>query len=282
MSLELVLPGAAMQRGIQRAMDLVAFGLQAAEGPLPAELSVPNTFGQVISAPDRAKRPEEAREEFRAWVIANGLRECVEAVAPALEWARRFCFLWTRDGAAVPLPDGKCQLQARISGEEWNKEIVVGGRKFDRLPFPEKIEALRTAYGFEPPELTPHAVSLNAARNCLSHRSGLVGEADLKAPGDPGLVMKWRRLRLSIGEGAEARILDKGSRVEAGDLLKPEIVDTERTIPVGERIIITANEYVEMALTFLFFGMQLQASAEAVQNRRKPAVTVDSEPGGSA
>jgi hypothetical protein len=214
MSLELVLPGAAMQRGIQRAMDLVAFGLQAAEGSLPTELSIPNAFGQVISAPDRAKKPEEAREEFRSWVIANGLRECVEAVAPALEWARRFCFMWTRDGAAVPLPDGKFQLQARFTGEEWDKEIVVGGRKYDRLPFPEKIEHLKTAYGFNPPELTPHVVSLNAVRNCLSHRAGVVGAADLKAPGDPGLVMRWRRLRFSIGEGADGRILDKGSRVK--------------------------------------------------------------------
>jgi len=172
------------------------------------------------------------------------------------------------------LEDGKFQLQAQFTGEEWNKHIVVGARKFDRLPLPEKIDHLQTLYRFDPPELTPHVISLYAARNCLSHRLGVVGHPDLKTSTDLGLVLRWRQLRLSIGEGEVARTLVKGSRVKAGETIKTEILDVERTIPLGERLTISSQEYVEMALTFLFFGMQLQVSAEAVQNRRKPSAPI--------
>jgi len=269
--LELTLPLGALQRDIQRAVDLVGFGLQAAEHATISDLSIPNAFGHVIAAEDRVLSIDEARVLFRSWVLANGLRECVEAVGPALEWARRFCVLWTRQGSVHPTEGGKFQLRAQFTGEEWNAQIVRGSKKFDRLPLPEKLDHLQSMYACTPPELSAHVVSLNATRNCLSHRAGIVSAADLKEPGDPGLVMRWRRLHLTTGNEAEERILHAGARVEAGELLTVGFVDAERTTALGERITLSPQDFVDVALTFLLFAIQLQASVESVQNRRLPS-----------
>jgi hypothetical protein len=121
--LELTLPDAELRRGIQRAVDLVGFGLQAAEQSSIADLNVPGAFPAIVASPEAALDAAEAPSTFQSWVIANGLRDCVDAVGPALEWARRFCFFWTRDGTVERKGVG-ISLSARFSGEEWNRSIV--------------------------------------------------------------------------------------------------------------------------------------------------------------
>ena len=103
MRLELKLPTGVLQVALQHSIDLVAFGLKAADHAEPVDLKMPDSFGQVIAAQDRALDVESVRAEFRSWVLANGLRDCVETIGPTLEWARRFCFLWTREGPVTPL-----------------------------------------------------------------------------------------------------------------------------------------------------------------------------------
>lgn len=102
MGLELPHPAGLLQLALQRAVDLVAFGLRASDDATPADLSIPGIFGHVSPAQNHALSVEDARAEFRSWVVANGFRECVEAMGPSLEWLRKTCFFWTRPGTIAP------------------------------------------------------------------------------------------------------------------------------------------------------------------------------------
>jgi len=196
--LELPHPTGLLQAELQRAVDLVAFGLRAAETATATDLSIPGVRGHVTAAQDRALSIEEAQNEFRSWVLANGFRDCVEAIGPTLEWARKFCFIWTRPGDVTIREDGTISLGANITGEEWNRDIVEGARTFDFMGLPNKLNHLEHKYGFMLPPLCEHILTLNKARNCLSHRRGIVSQEDVNDPSGSSLRIMWRRLQLSI------------------------------------------------------------------------------------
>jgi hypothetical protein len=271
MSLELPLPSGILQTTLQRSRDLVAFGLQAADHAALVDLRVPDSFLEVVPARNRALDPEGARSEFRTWVLANGLRDCVEAIGPTLEWVRKFCFFWTREGSVTPLEDGKFRLSGRLTGDEWNTNIVRGAAKFDRLPLPEKLIYLQKRYSWHRPELSDHILSLNAVRNCLVHRDGIVGGNDLKLSGDQGLSVRWRKGELVAGTGTDKRVLEAGSHVDAGETVTVEFIDLEKSFALGERVVFNVTEYVDISLTFLLFGRQAQKSTMELQEHRRPA-----------
>jgi len=75
----------ALQRSIQRTLDLVSFGLQAAEKAKDIDrLLLPEIRMHFSIAENQKLDVESARKEFRQWVIASGLRDCVEAVNPLM------------------------------------------------------------------------------------------------------------------------------------------------------------------------------------------------------
>lgn len=269
--LELVMPLGALQRALQRSVDLVAFGLQAAERATVTQLAIPGLFNQVSPARNERLGVDSARSLFQNWVIANGLRDCVEAVSPALEWARKFCFMWTGPGKAVPLENGQFRLEATFSAQDWNDHIVRGAQRFDRLPLPQKFEHLNVTYGWAIPTLADHVLSLNGARNCLAHRGGIVAAADLKNQSDSALTVRLRRLQVMVSGPEGQRSVSQGTVVNSGESVTAAFVDWEKSVALGQRIEFTPEEYVDAALTFLLFGMEVQTSSEAIQNARMPS-----------
>jgi len=267
--LELPHPTGVLQAELQRAVDLVAFGLRAADTATPVDLSIPGVSSHVSPAQSRSLSIEEARAEFRSWILANGFRDCVEAIGPSLEWARKFCFIWTRPGDVTIQEDGTITLGAIISGEEWNKEIIEGAKKFDFMGLANKLSHLEQKYGFRPPSLHEHILTLNKARNCLSHRRGIVGEEDVNDPSGPFLRIVWRRLQFTVRTEQGEKPLELPAHVEAGSLLAMSFVDTSKRFAIGERLQITPEEFVEMAMTFLLFALQLQESLKQMEERRR-------------
>lgn len=266
--LEFPRASAVIQVAVQRSVDLVSFGLHAAAQAGPAELSVPKSFGQVIAAADRRLSVEDARSAFRVWVLANGLRDCVEALGPALEWARKECVLWSQPGVITRREDGILNLSAELSGETWNRQIVAGARRYDRLPLPEKLRHLEEQFGLQRPAYADTALSINAARNCLTHRSGVVGVEDLADPSDPGLLVRWCTLSVEAQGEAGTRYVSAGSRVEAGETVRVTLALTERQFLLGMKIELSEQEYVQIATTLVFFAQQIEQSIARMQEAR--------------
>lgn len=174
-TLEFPHPTGYLHQELQRVIDLVAFGLQAANTYDSNEFSIPGLPFHIVPSKVKVRDIEDARIEFKSWVLGNGLRECVEAVGPMLEWARRYCFLWSCSGELVKRENGSLALSAHINGEKWNREVVHNAKKFESMGLPNKLDHLNQKFNFNKPELTKHILSLNKARNCLSHRKGVVG-----------------------------------------------------------------------------------------------------------
>lgn len=170
--------------GIRRVAIFMGLGLNAARNeafkdyeltklaPGYAEGDVMGiTYGLV---PDGAPAEKVAqfKEEFGYWVTSNGLRDLVETFAAYLDQIHSIALLVTHAAGRV-LPNHE-HLQAafhRHPGLGW------------------KLEMLRERFGItlEKPHLLE---SLYAARNCLSHRLGVVAEKH-DCGDDGSLKVKW-------------------------------------------------------------------------------------------
>ena len=117
-----------LQLALQRSVDLVSFGLLAAETATGSDIMLPGATFQIAAAGDRRMDFESARAEFRRWILEGGLRDSIEAVGPVLEDVRLQCAL--------------ASLPAQTTGEEWNTRIYQEGTSFHRLGLPDKIERL--------------------------------------------------------------------------------------------------------------------------------------------
>jgi hypothetical protein len=244
-----------LHRAVLRSYDIVAFGLQAADTAPVGELQLPGAFFHMgdPNSPDRTW--ETAKAAFKTWVLGAGLRDCVEAVGALLEEGRKVCAFWSFGPGRV-----------QVTGEEWNRRVVQGARRFHRLGLPDKIETLKKTY--DPsiaPATTEHVLSINAARNCLVHRGGVVTDLDVTTPEGQakGLMVRWVKMQLLfIDEDGERPIngpvdVKKGQRIGVRSA-----AEASKFFPLGEAVTFTTQEFSELAYTFSLFGQQLAVNLE--------------------
>lgn len=268
--LELVDPTGLIQTELQKAIDLVSFGLHAAEDLEIDSLEIPGVTFHFTPAQSKSMEIDEAREVFGVWVLGNGLRDCVDAIGPSLEWARRICFLWTRKGAVSVNDDGSLRLSAQIAEGEWNEQLVQEGADFEYWPLRKKLNFLEESYGLKIPELTEAVLSISYARNCLTHRRGIVGQEDLRSDKDIGLVVRWRKMQLTARGESGDRVIEPPAQVKEGEQILIGYADDSKEFKLGEQIQFTPQEFVQLATTFMLFGHQIQQSIQSLQQARKP------------
>lgn len=176
-----------LQRSLQRATDMVAFGLWASENASGTDNhDFPGAFFTVSPGENVRLDFDGKKREFPGWVLANGLRDCVEAVHAFLEEARRICSLWT---SLVHVD--------RMTGAEWNnwrRKEEAEASDFHAMGLPGKFDVL---IGYSPILATPlrdHILTINRGRNCLVHRQGKVTSRDTNTP--EGLMVRWLKMQL--------------------------------------------------------------------------------------
>ena len=251
--------------GVNHAIQTVSAGLRGLDAA-GGNLTLPRArVGLGSREPDEPN--EDDLEVVRTRILAGGLRDCVDAIGGALVAAYRECQLWAQPGTIVQQDDGNLHLTATTTGAWWNETFVTGAERFERLTLPEKIARLEQL-GLARPAYAEHVLSLNAARNCLTHRGGVVGPRDLKAAADEGLEVTWRRMELSAMHDGHVRPLDIGSTVEEGETVRVEVAATSRVFALGERITFSEDDFSEMALTFMLYAQQITAGILEMQRRR--------------
>jgi hypothetical protein len=266
--LELVTASAALGIAVQRSVQLVAFGLRASDALTRHDPNVPSAIVQLKVDKEHRLTLRSVRAAYKRWVLANGLRDCVESLGEVLEAARFEATLWDFGGLIVQHEDGKLSLGATIEPEVWNRRVVAARDRFDRLPLPDKIAHLHDRLRVERPALTESILSISAARNCLTHRQGRVGTEDLTRGAD-ALVVTWRRWRLEGKRAGRRRhVVRLGTALEANTVVSIRLVEVTRRFRLGQRIAFTAREYVEIATTFALFGGELQERIRQMQLSR--------------
>ena len=268
----------ALRGAVQRSIDLVAFGLHAADNADVQELTIPDVSVQV-TVDHRRLSPEEARSEFRAWVVGGGIRDCVDAIGPALEWARKELVMWSQPGAVGRKEDGRLNLEVQMPGATWNDDIIGGASAFDRLTLPDKLLRLE-ALGMGRPAFVDDILSLNAARNCLVHRLGVVGPVDVKSAPDLPFNVTWRRMQLTATGEEGTHEIGPGSVVVAEEQVRIAIVAVEREFALGDHVEFSVEDYSQIALTFQFFSQQVQHEIGLFQESRLSSPDSDEGKGG--
>lgn len=250
---------------VQRTIGLVGYGLQAAASATPTDLRIPGLFFNLSVPGDQALTAERAPSEFRSWMLAHALTDCVEAVGSALESARIWCLIWSQPAALQKLEDGSVSLKAQLGSEFWNKEVIGGAQKFDRLPLPDKLAHIQS-FGVAALSESGDILALNAARNCLTHRGGVVGAKDLQSPTAAGLTVTWKGFRLDVKEPSGIRTLTEPGVVAAGAELSMATHSVSRTFALGRSIVISAQDLVDIGSTFILFANELEVAIDAWQN----------------
>jgi len=198
----------------------------------------------------RFRGPERSLEQRRAlhenWILAKAFQDLLRAVRHALEEAHVMATLFAKRHRATSsgtLADFIRPFQSKAAG----------------LPFPGLLDAVN---GLLDPKLefSDSYRSLQAARNCLEHRAGVVNQIDTK--GAAALLLSIPRLKLFYFRGNEEIELLAGERVDSGDdraeveiMAKLEI--RRRSIAVGQRLSFSALEFNEIAFACNYLGQQL-------------------------
>lgn len=234
---------------IQNLLDIVSF-ICAGHGSVTDEsYDAPMGFINVHPASNLRLSFQQAKEKSHQWLLTSFLTESVNITGGFLDETRRVCAL--------------CRLCAKkkTTGKELNAVLGDEARKFHRLGFPDKFEALRSDFGVTT-NLQDHFLSLNQARNCLVHRKGIVAGKDTNE-GDK-LVIKWRIMQVVAkpADGTPEITLVEPKVLEAESEVYVRVVDRTKAIDVGQEILLAREELCQNIFTLFLLAQDLVKSAE--------------------
>jgi len=169
------------QASTQRVSMLMAFGLNASHEADAATFHLPG-FIQYIDAPKNLSLVEAAqiKEEFRIWVVASGFRDLHQGMESFLNALYHIILI------------AECKL-----GKIHKSKVDGTLKQFERKGLSRKFEFVYKKYGFDT-AFSEYFNSLAQARNCLTHRNGIVGNEDLK--GESSFKVNWLGLDAEIVE----------------------------------------------------------------------------------
>jgi hypothetical protein len=218
-------------RGIRRASVFMGIGTNAArQVPRVSHVLEGSPFVVVPSAVSEEVQSQFS-DTFEQWVVSNGLREIVETLSSFLIEAFKGAYILNAGSSADAL-----EFQKAVS-------------KFDRVGVEKQLARISEMLALDG-RFLPMFGSLNIARNCLSHRRGIIGREDEQAPG-AGFVLTWRTRSLRREDGTDLTLAIKDGqapRVEAGERLIFEEVERTRHLTIGQEIHLTQHELSEICL----------------------------------
>ena len=200
------------------------------------------------------------KDEFQEWVIANGLRELHEAFVEYLEKLNQACLTigW-------------------IAKSHSSEDCDRLHEKFPKAGFPEKIAVLRKSFAVQ----TAHEeglLSLNTARNCLTHRRGIVGSADVGDRED--LCMRWRALEIYVipvgGEPILNFDIPPGGLDVSGGVIESKYVERNFNVGVGQMLKLTPLQLAEIC--FFVDEAAVELANSAVEYARSVGIQIRNRP----
>ncbi len=237
-----------LQRALQRIIYLVAAGLQTRQYINAKQLELPTNSFKVIFDSSLLWDDQKAQNEYLQWVLSNGFRDAIESLNSFLESTHRVLSFWELAGIQR---DG-----VEITGALWNDIVIGSTQKFHNLGFPNKLEHIKNNHSIPYNEiLSSHALSINKARNCFVHRSGIVSGKDLNDGNS--LQIKYRRMVLLVRNVDGEKELVIGEVVEKESVIAVHNQDETKSFALGSKIELTAKEFTDITWCLFLFGDDL-------------------------
>jgi hypothetical protein len=217
------------RKGVARGYTFAGFAINAANDPRLTEFHLRSKASlRFLPDPTSPGLLASHKKKFAIWALGNGFREAMEAFGVTLDRIYEACLAADeaaqgREGRADPKALETFRGRAGIYG---------------------KVRTLREKFQLET-SIPDDFRSLNLARNCLSHRRGIVGEQDCNEDGQ--LVLRFLTMELSIAhaDGRETRVDEKalesgGVYVGAGGgMLQARVVEHRLPFQVGSILTLT-------------------------------------------
>ena len=209
--------------GIHRAYVFMRFGVQGVSVIDFEDTALPGR-NQILIVPEPI--PQDMLNgyltQFRAWVIGNGLRELVETYCQFLDE------VYAHGLTALSSPDFP-RLQ----------------KTFEQASLREKVRRLREEMNIEG-GCSHHFENFSAARNALTHGAGTVRRRDY-TDGD-ALAITWQGIEAYFlgDDGNRYRVGDEPQGMQLREPIESIIVDRERRWKLGQRVILSATDLVEI------------------------------------
>lgn len=232
--------------GARRAAVFLGLGVNAARDPEFSAYGLTDIADmQLIRSNHDESAVRSFKLEFESWIAGNGLRELLEAFAHFLDQSFEAC-----------LTVREVQRNKRMPAFE-------AIRKFDRETFPNKLGLIHQEFQVTP-ERSSFLISLQRARNCLTHRRGVVGSRDCN--NSDTLVVNWRGMDIVVREptGVETHLPTAimGSTIlkDGGDVLL-RFVDRECRFTQGDVLRVEPRDLAEICWYVVQESKRLTGSA---------------------
>lgn len=231
--------------GVRRAAVFMGLGLNAAYDDNLSDYGL-TEITQIQIVPPNAddKTVTHYKKEFELWIIMCGLRELIETFAVFLDGIQN-----------------ACPLMAVHQGKMSEKEANIFRRNFSRKGIKDKLQLLENKFGVKTQNYE-YLIYINQARNCLTHRRGVVGVEDCADNNE--LIIKWRGIDI-FAENPSGEIIPldpplpkKGVLLEVGGKIKAKWV--ERLLPFKKdtRITLSPRNLAEICNLILWSSNEIK------------------------
>lgn len=252
-----------LRAGVRRAGAFVGFGINASLDPDMREVHLPNGVSNFRLLPEEISDEAlaEIKREFAVWIQGAGFREICESLEQYMAGVYRACSL------IASVRDGRIASSA----------LVGVPPEFERDGLRGKLSTLRDRFGVVPLE-PDHLVSLWGARNCLSHRRGIVGQADVRDA--EHLEVKWMALDLFFKEdkdGSEHPLVP-GLNTKGGGVAYVRVAERVRRYGLGDQVVFSPHDLNEIFWSCLRASDQIIASLRQFADARGVPVEIQAAP----
>jgi len=250
-TLNLDSPFGQLQRAVMRMVDLVSFGLSAAE---QTELAEPPRLPDVFLQLQLGSRPpvEKLPAEFGIWILGSGLRDMIEALEPFLEEVWKISWALKAQTGGPDGPKTKDEILEIL------QDLDKGHAEFREFPVAKKLSRLLEE---EPTLLTREEkiafFSIIGLRNCLVHRRGVVGNRDCDAEG--GMAVTWLETKVLIEyEDGSTEPLYAGMVTEREGMMILRRSWKETKHRLGDQVHFDTQDFTDIALTLFLGAMHMR------------------------
>lgn len=227
-------------KGVRRAAVFIGLGVNAANDPdfknyqlsKIEKLKMRHLHIELLPAQVDDDTISAFKEEFGAWIVRNGLRELIETYAVFLDGIYQSS-LWVD------------RIQKNADGEQLQNLY----RSFHFKGVEDKLSSLAEGYDIKP-DHPEHIVSIHKARNCLTHRRGIVAFEDCND--GQQLTVKWMGFDIFAESPAGERkslnvIPPEGIRGFDTDAdIKLQVVERSKSFVLGSVVTFESHELSEI------------------------------------
>lgn len=236
-------------RGVSRTAVFVGLGLNAAADPNFSQYELTDITDLRMVPPNADRKTlAQYKKAFSTWITACGLRELEET----------FCVF-------LDSVHSSCLVIGLKSGHVKESQMRKRDKDFSFLGMEKKLAILESDFALRP-NCSDFLPSISRARNCYTHRGGVVRRKDCN-DGDK-LIVKWLGYRLSvIHESGEHDILPQpfpkeGVVLPSGGRIEFQVPPRSKSFHLRSVLEFSGTELAEICFSFILFSNEVVELAQ--------------------